>query len=55
MIPLKKAGARLSLLSNVVPRVMKVPGLPIRVRTSSMGLGVVVTTERGLSSESECE
>ena len=26
---------------------MKVPGLPIRVRTSSMGLGVVVTTERG--------
>ena len=47
IIPLKKAGARLSLLSNVVPRVMKVPGLSIRVRTSSMGLGVVVTTERG--------
>ena len=47
MMPLKNAGARLSLLSNVVPRVTWTPGPLVSVLTSSMDLGVVVTTERG--------
>ena len=47
IIPLKKAGGRLSWFSYVEPRVTCTPGLLGRLRTSSMFLGVVVTTERG--------
>ena len=47
VMPLKNEGARLSLLSNVEPRVTCMPGLLGSDLISSMGLGVVVTTERG--------